>query len=269
MQSGATQWGSSRRHLFVRNLLKDFFETFDSFAKIYEHYITRGKASFGEIDRLVGTESRKGLLWQLKDSCHRLWRDADPKDDPNGCLLDWILGSLFHEAMKLKENIYMYKYYRPLVEELQAGHPADSVRFCGVEGQRFIERTNREIRRQMENIASLFGRGNYLLRVMLPEQAGNPLLVRYLVEEEAAVTSRWGESLQSLFAEMYPLMPEAGYCLAARSYLNDQWFERAHQTYGQALAINGQCEEAQRNLLALRPVLGSGGAELHDGPAAA
>jgi len=255
MQPAANRWVASRRHLFVRNLLKEFFETFDTFVRIYEHYISCDEASFEEIDRLVGTESRKGLLWQLKDSCHRLWRDADPKEDLHGRLLDWALGSLFHEAMKLKENAYMYQHYRPLAEELQVDQPAGSIRFCGVEGQRFIERTSREIRRQMENIASLFNRGSFLLRLMLVDQAGNPLLVRFLLEEEARLGVLWGESLDALFAEMYPLMPETGYCVAAASYLNDQWYEQASQAYQRALAVNDHCEEAHRQLFQLRSVL--------------
>ncbi len=255
MQPAANRWVASRRHLMVRNLFQEFFVTFDTFVGIYEHYITRDEASFEEIDRLVGNESRKGLLWRLKDSSHRLWRDADPKEELHGRLLDWALGSLFHEAMKLKENAYMYKYYRPLVEELQAGHAADCLRFGGVEGQRFIERTGREIRRQMLNIASLFNRGSYLLRLMLPEQAGNALLVRFLLEEEEGVASWWGEGLDALFVEMYPLMPETGYCLAAASYLDDQWYEQARQAYRRALAVNGDCEEAHRRLFQLRPAV--------------
>ncbi|MDH5297586.1 MAG: hypothetical protein OEV91_01020 [Desulfobulbaceae bacterium] len=269
MPPAANQWVASRRHLFIRNLLKEFFETFDTFSRIYGNYITLQEASFAEIDRLVGTESRKGLLWQLKDSSHRLWQQADPKEELHGCLLDWALGSLFHEAMKLKENIYMYQYYRPLAEEMGARGGSGGASVFGVEGSRFIERTGREIGKQMESIGALFGRANYLLRLMVPEQADNHLLARLLVEEEELVATLWGESIEALFAEMYPLLPESGFCTAGRSYLADQWHERAHHAFQRALAVNSQCEEAQRHLFQLRAMLDAGQPAMSTAPARA
>lgn len=248
------RWFEERRNLFVKNMFKEFYETFSGVIKIYEHYIATQDVSFEEIDTLVGKEAEKGLLWRLKDGCHQLWRNTDPEKELNGCLLDWVLGSVFHEAMKLKENIYMYQYYGPLAENMKKRDGGGTVKFCGVECKRFMERTRKEIHRQMENLGFMFGRACYLLRTMLPDQAHNDLLVRYLIENDHVGETLWSESLDDLLTEMFH-SPETGYCAAAKSYCAGQWYERALQTYTSAVKVNPDCEEARRNISRIQALL--------------
>ena len=245
-------WFEEKRALWVKNLLKDFHKTYKRFIDLYGQYITSQQVSFEEIDQLVGSENRPGLLWRLKDKCHRLWRDVDPAEEVNGCLLDWVMGSLFHEAMKLKENAYVYQYYRPLAEKMTAGPGGRGLKICGMECERFMERTATEIQKQMENLSLMFGRANYLLRLMMPEQAQNTILLRYLIEHEEVVIQLWSENLTELLADMFFGAPEQGYCAAAKSYLQDHWQERARMAYSKALALNPQCEEAHRYVLVLQ-----------------
>ncbi|MEJ2032721.1 MAG: hypothetical protein P8Y63_06735 [Deltaproteobacteria bacterium] len=285
--SARNRWFEERRSLRVRELLKEFHETYNRFLALYDRYIGSGLVAFEEIERLVGSESRKGHLWRLKDSCHRLWREVDPREELNGCLLDWMMGSLFHEAMKLKENAYVYQFYRPLAEKMTVSQkPQDSrdigresnklhnvtcrqsgflpdrqkmtvpgsgeLLICGMEHKRFMKRTAREICKQMENLSLMFGRANYLLRLMMAEQAHNLILLRYLIENENVVIQLWSESLTELFGDLFSGAPEEGFCAAARSYMADQWQERALATYEQALAIRPDCEEARRRVLQLK-----------------
>ena len=105
------KWFEKRRSLFVKKMIREFYETFIAFNTIYTHYISAQEVSFEHIDKLIGKESEKGLLWRLKDLCHQLWRNANPQEEINGRLLDWVMGSIFHEAMKLKESIYMFQFY--------------------------------------------------------------------------------------------------------------------------------------------------------------
>ncbi len=249
------KWFSERRDLFVKNMTKGFYETFNRFTTLYQDYMAQGEVPFDSIDHLVGTETGKGRLWDLKDRCHALWRDADPKFEMNGCLLDWVLGSIFHEAMKLKENVYMLHYYGPMAESMREKDTASTVKFCGEECQRFMERTRYEISRQMENLGFMFGRANFLLRTMMNEQHTNCLLVRFLVENPDIPETLWGESLETLFSDMFIEGPEFGYCAAARSYREGDWFERAHGAYAKALALNPDCAEAQSRIHQLKPLI--------------
>lgn len=59
-----------------------------------------------QITCMAGTEECNGRLWQLKDLCHRIWPQTGQEHAMHGMLLDWTVGSLFHECLKLKETLY-------------------------------------------------------------------------------------------------------------------------------------------------------------------
>lgn len=245
-------WFEERRQLFLKNMLKGFYETSSRFLAIADRYDRTGKIPFAHIDGLVGTETHKGLLWTLKDRCHQLWRNADPQDEMNGCLLDWLMGSIFHEAMKLKENIYLHHVYGPLAEAMKRREAVGTVTLCGEEYRRFLDRVRREVESQMDNLGFMFGRANALLRVMVRHQGENRLLVRYLVENPEVVEQLWSVGLDDLLFEMFPEGAEYGYCAAARSYMEGDWHRRALAAYQKALAVSPACEEAQRHVHLLR-----------------
>jgi hypothetical protein len=246
------KWFEERRDLFVKNMYKGFYETFCRFQAIHQQSTDSRKVSFDEISHLVGTETKKGRLWHLKDRCHQLWRNADPQQEINGCLLDWVLGSLFHESMKLKESIYMFQFYGPMAQAMLKQNKAETIKFCGMECHRFIESTGKDIKQQMGNLLLMFEQAKSLLRTMLPELANNLILIRYLLENSEVAQSLWGENLETLFADMFPGSPEYGYCAAARSYQEGNWFKNAHAAYARALAINQDCLEAQGKIYQLQ-----------------
>ncbi|MDH5524362.1 MAG: hypothetical protein OEY01_10280 [Desulfobulbaceae bacterium] len=246
------KWFEDRRDFFVKNLYKGFYETFCRFHAILAQTADSRQVSFAEINHLVGTETQKGRLWKLKDRCHQLWRHADPAREINGCLLDWVLGSLFHESMKLKESIYMFQFYGPLAQAMIKQNQPETIKFCGMECHSFIESIGNDIKSQMENLLLMFTQAKSLLRTMLPELAGNLLLIRFLLENPEVAHSLWGESMEEIFADIFPDSPEYGFCAAARSYQEGNWFTMAHEAYGRALAINPTCLEAQGKIYQLQ-----------------
>lgn len=248
-------WFEERRHLFLKNMFKGFCETHGRFLAIYQAYAAGAGVPFADLDALVGTESNRGHLWLLKDRCHQLWRDSDPGRDLSGSLFDWVIGSIFHEAMKLKENSYMLQYYGPLAEAMQARSAGQSVRFCGDECQRFLTRTREEIGHQMESLGFMFTRALLILRAVVLGQTENALLVRHLVENPGVVEQLWHEPLACLLADMFPAGADQAYCVAARSYLAGDWHREAQAAYRQALAVNPACEEAHRHIHQLEGLL--------------
>ncbi|RJX28215.1 MAG: hypothetical protein C4531_12480 [Desulfurivibrio sp.] len=240
------RWFAGRRDFFVTSMLKGFYRTASGFLQIYQDYLKTGSVPYDEIDKLVGTENRKGCLWRLKDDCHQLWRHGDAAFELNGSLLDWIVGSLFHEAMKLKENIYLFEFYAPLAHDRKGVWRQEIQHFCGGECRRFMERISHEVDRQMENLGFMFGRAIYLLRTMLPTQAHNPLLLRYLIEHRDVVGELWSESLDDIFKDMFHGVPESGYCLAAQSYFDGNWYEKSLDACQEALRLNAHCDEAMQ-----------------------
>ena len=250
----ANKWFEKRRDFHIRSLYSSFFKTYSAFVALYQGYLDNGKINFDELAELVGTEIHKGRLWLLKDHCHRLFEESS---EPNGPLLDWVIGSVFHEAMKLKENIYMYQFYgpKPAGQPTEGGVVSETSLHCGVSRKNFMRGIVREAWRQVDNLTFLFNRANFLLRMLLPSQGQNVLLLRLFIEEPELCQEMWSETIDHLFEELFPYQPETGYLLAAKSYFDGQWLHEALASYETALNLNPDLEEARRRSFLVRTMI--------------
>jgi hypothetical protein len=264
-------WFERRRHFFMRQVYDDFFGIMRAFQDVYWMFLDcRESGSSVEFDLLVpdnenirnriwdkltvmvGTELEKGPLWQLKDLCHRMWPEGASSTTFEGTLVDWFIGSIFHEAMKLKENIYILCSYGPAAlkkretEGIAGGDLQQLARVLDV--TELIGRVGADVAGQLDQLAFLFGKTSYILRTMLPGLSGNLLVVRLIAEQEAVVETLWGEDAVALFADMFQGVSEKGFCAAGKSYLAGQWNEQAQIMYQRALHINADCDEAARQL---------------------
>lgn len=255
-QPGTTtnRWLMQRRSYHIMGLYRDFFRVFLKFGSIYLAYLEKTAIPFAALEELIGSENAKGRLWRLKDRCHLLWKN-DGDRNIESCLLDLVLGSLFHECMKLKENIYLLERYRPQLEqyladsraaEATASRPA--VGFRGFEWKRVLLKTGGESGSQMENLNFLFGQANYLFRLLLQAETQNRILLRYLLEHEELVGLAWHESLEELFADLFAGHPELGFLHAGRSYQEGNWYEPAQNAFRRALALQPDCHEARQQI---------------------
>lgn len=279
------EWFEKRKNFFVRQLIDEFFRLNRSFQGMYLIYLEcrdpgggscadlleqKTASCRGEIwDRLahmVGTDSRKGPMWKLKDLCHTVWPEADNVQDVSGSMFDWLIGSIFHETMMLKENIYLLNRYGPAACRLK-DHPLElfpaprsgmrTALQLGsiIDVHNLLNRAAADAVRLMEQVAFLFNHACYILRLMMADFAGNSLVVRLLVEEEEQVRMLWGEELAEIFTEMYAGDAAEGFCVAGGSYLGGQWFVRALKMYQRALAVNPTCDEAITRMVQLQAVV--------------
>jgi hypothetical protein len=279
------EWFEQRRNFFVRQLIDEFFRLNRSFQAIYLIYLdcrNPGGGSCADLleqktaacrseiwDRLahmVGTDSRKGPLWKLKDLCHAVWPEGDNTQDVSGSMFDWLVGSIFHETMMLKENIYLLNRYGPAAFRLKdrplelVPMPRSGTRMTLhlesiIDVHNLLSRAAADAVRQVEQIAFLFNHASYILRLMMPDLAGNSLVVRLLTEEEELVRMLWGEELADIFTDMYAGDAAEGFCVAGGSYLGGHWFVRALKMYQRALAVNPTCDEAITRMVQLQAVV--------------
>ncbi|OQX17628.1 MAG: hypothetical protein BWK76_10085 [Desulfobulbaceae bacterium A2] len=245
-----TDWFSNRRNLFIRQAMEEFLRTSRLLQDILERraaLLQQPTASDQDqphleklwrlLTDLMGGETMPGPLWRLKDLCHHIW----PRELPGeiqGRLFDWLTGSCFHEAMKLKENIYLLRGYAG------SSPTAAGDGWEASAAQEMLEAVRRDACRELERLSETLGRAALVLRRMLPTLADNGLVPRLLLEEEAQVTELWNEPLDSIWADMYDDRPETGFCAAGASYLSGHWFHRALAAYRRALAVNPRCHEA-------------------------
>jgi hypothetical protein len=280
-------WFEQRRKHCIRQLVDDFFILVDSFQQLYGVYLDcrssshdhdqiaflspDTKAARGQIwnrlSQMIGTETEKGQLWKLKDLCHQLWPEQEQEYDVHGSLIDWLLGSVFHEAMKLKENIYLLNTYGPAAVRIHerpsppsmgvllpaAGPFPQLSSMVDVEG--LVHRIADDVVNQMDQIGFLLGQANFILRMMMPDLATNMLVVRLLVEEEKRVQALWGESIEELFTDMFFGNGAQGFCAAGQSYWSGQWYPRALMMYERALEMDATCDEALARIAHLKAML--------------
>lgn len=271
-------WFEGRRNHFVRQLLDDALELIRWFQQVQDlHSASHPREHSGagsgstqetraellrQCTAMVGTETRKGGLWQLKDLCHQIWPREEPGQPAHGILLDWLVGSLFHEAVKLKENLYLLNNYGAAVVEGNTTLLGDCCLRAFPQGLLASDLgvLVGGIAQQMERVGLLFGQVSRAIRAMLPELIGNALIVRLLAEREAVVTELWGESLEAIFSDVLSGGAAAGFCLAGASYLRGQWFRQALTMYERALGCDRQCNEARVRAAHLKAVLREDGA---------
>jgi len=271
-------WFARRRDHFLCQVVLDFFSFVRSFVCLYEEYLACGRLEAGrmrmdllasgtgahrqriweQLSRMIGSENGKGELWLLKDLCHQLWPEHDQAGSVHGALFDWLVGSVFHEAMKLKENIYLLNTYGPAARRLRRLSPADHglARLSAmVDVESLVGSIAGDAARQMEHIGILVGQASCILRILLPELADNPLVVRLIVEEKQQVRTLWGESVREILSDMFHGSAAQGFCCAGHSYLEGQWYEQALAMYEQALQCDPDNSEARQQKARLESML--------------
>lgn len=210
--------------------------------------VLRFLRAHGKLDELIASSAGGGAipfaainafvendLFGLKEECHALFRSDEGETGPrSGLLLDILIGSLFHEMMKVKENTYQIERYAPLYARLRRTLPGPSIpkhteTFLR-EGQRIIAQARRALGQGFAHAIELFEEAAVVLRHVLVENRDNPLLVRTLLDSEPILDAVYGpRALEKLLREMYDEHPDVGYALAAGDLYEGGWYDKARE----------------------------------------
>ncbi|MBM4037285.1 MAG: hypothetical protein FJ290_02120 [Planctomycetes bacterium] len=212
---------------------------------------SKGGIPFDEINSFVENQ-----LFELKEECHWLFRSrerADAMGASSAMLFDILVGSLFHQCMKVKENSYQVERYAPKYAALRKAHQqsdaAKEVKTFLEEGERIIARSRRMLRQELAYAIELFHEATIVLRHVLVEHRDNPLLVRALLDNAKLLDTVYGAgSLDALLREMYGGNTAAGYVLAAGSLLEGGWFDHARDLCKQARRLDPRNRQAAQLL---------------------
>ena len=218
-------WLESRRDVFLRDLVQDFIE-----AKLYldvlrkEHNAT-DTLPYNLLDSWIGSETNKGALWNLKDQCHNLFRNSGTKSNLYEHLFDWTIGSIFHEAIKLKEDSYQMETYKPLLEHERYQHNAVLARIVK-DYFDVIENARKNLAEEIERINHLFSKALLHLIEILPLHRGNTLLVRFLLDNTKTLSVEvFGKkAFNQIVHAMFPEGIAAAYlCVAEKCIQNGRY----------------------------------------------
>ncbi len=252
-------WFEHRKDMFIKELVSQFFKTKLFFDGLYAQYRDVGSLPFREMDWWVGTELRKGPLWTLKDLCHSLFRDKRSGIGMHELLFDWVLGSIFHECMKLKEDIYHLDLYWRRHEEIgeDKDFPVEVKKILKEYGL-FVKKTGKDLMGEMKRIDYLFSKATDQLRTILQNYSRNRLLILLLIDNEELVEQVFGKNaLKQIFGSMYEGGLKEAFSFAAESLIEGGWFESAVEICKKALKVNPENTEIIELLAKAQKLLGT------------
>lgn len=214
-----------RDYLFADTLMRRLFARF-----------REGKLRFEEVQELVG-DRESSVLFRLKEHCHALFRPAPGNPSlsmPRGALFDLAVGSLFHEAMKFREDLYQHTVYGPKVRALRSAASTDTDEIFR-EFEKLLATAAIRLDEALHETEALLVHTRTQFRVLLVAHRANGLVARYLIENPALVAEVFPEGLDPLLAEIHGCAA-SGYETAARSYLASGCFGPARRALTQSLA---------------------------------
>jgi tetratricopeptide (TPR) repeat protein len=253
-------WFLERKDLFFKDLVQSFLESKILFDDLYRGYKQNKPVPFEQMDSWIGTDTKKGPLWNLKDSCHKLFRKPSSKISLSEYLFDWTLGSVFHEGMKLKEDVYQLEAYLPSYDKIDTSKNLSEIEEILQEYRSIIDNATNNLKTEMESIHTLFLKAVERLKELLVNQVHNGLLIRFLLEQKSLVEKALGEkSLEHIIDSRYPGHPENAYFMAGKSYLKGGWFKEALHYFSKALEINPHHAESKQFREDVKQKLSAGG----------
>lgn len=209
------------------------------FQEIFKKY-KEGRLRFSDIGVWVDDKG-KSPLYNLKEQCHSFFRYKGKKPiHKNEWLLDLVIGSIFHEAMKLRENIYQMEVYHPryLQYKLKAGKSAYEKDYLQ-QFERIILKTKQGVAEGMEETRSLFHDAMAQLIDLFKEDAKNTFLVRFLLENLTLLQKVYGSKKAK---EIFDLMFKKGfldaYQVAGQSYLQSEHYDLSSNYFLKALKMD-------------------------------
>jgi len=229
-------WIRAKRPAFVRDTLRDFCLASRHLEAQFRYYDEHKLLNFEEIRDLLGHEMNKGLLWRLKDTAHHLFRN-EPSDRLVGRFLDWSMGYIFHETIKLKEDAYQQANYGQWFRQVQGAAMAAEESDITRELYKVVDQTRESIEREIARIRFILSHCRRLFPLYLAEHGANTLLARLLFEENDLIKEVFGSDFASLTRAIYGNEPELLYVHASRSLRQGGWMEDAARAVGEAARL--------------------------------
>jgi hypothetical protein len=207
-----------------------------AFQEIFRKY-RGGRLRFSDIGVWVDDKGQS-LLYSLKEQCHALYRYKEMRPiHKNQWLLDLVIGSIFHEAMKLRENIYQMEIYRPryLQYKLKVGKSAYEKDYLR-QFEQIMLKAKQGVAEGMEETRSLFQDAMAQLIDLFNESPKNIFLVRFLLDNQPLLQKVYGSKMaKEIFNRMFKKGFLDAYQLAGQSYLKSEHYDLSSHYFSRAL----------------------------------
>ena len=229
-------WIKAKKNEFVRNMMREFCLATQALEEQFRFFDRYGRCRFDVIRDLLGEEMNKGLLWRLKDTAHHVFRNENG-ERLVGQFLDWGMGYIFHETIKLKEDAYQQENYGPWFREMQSQElPAEEALICQ-ELYQVVLQTRESMNREIKRIRFILFHCRRLFPVYLQHHRDNSLLARFLFEHNDLIRQVFEAHYEQLIDSIYGSDPALLYLLASRSLRQGGWAQEAREAVAEAVKL--------------------------------
>lgn len=218
-------------------IVRDYLYSYIRFQSLFEKYKTQ-TLSFDDVEEFVTDKDPTLPLFNLKESCHMLFRYEEEEDcSDEEKLLDLAVGSIFHEAMKLRENLYQLEVYKPRYLQIQDSKEAsDYERNLLQEFIKIGERTEKRLAESMQETKRLLHDTLNQLAHLLPRYKDNHVLMRFLLRNKELMQQAFGQRKGlKIIADMFPGGLAEAYACEGRGYLVSEHYDLAAEFFKLAL----------------------------------
>jgi hypothetical protein len=228
------------------DVVRDFLAVHRELRRLFALF-RAGKLRFEDLDP-VFVDDEGSVLFRLKERCHALFRPRpgrSPAARHREVLFDLAVGSLFHEAMKFRENFYQRDVYGPQVRALR-DHAHEEADALFEEFEKILDAVSARLGEGLEEALALLAQTRSQLALLLGEHAGDGLVMRCLIEQRELAEEVFGESLDALLGRLQRGRAAEGFALAGRSYLESGHYGEAERAFAEAESRGGDAAELRR-----------------------
>jgi hypothetical protein len=206
-------------------LLREFLTAHAELCGLFAKY-TEEQLPFPPIRALVGDDDR-AVLYRLKEKSHALYRSHGiaTKAVRREALFDLAVGSLFHEAMKLRETLYQREVYAPRVALLREAADEESDALFA-EFDRILDNSVSRLGEVVSEVRALLVQTRDQLRRLLVERSGDRVVTRCLLSHREKVDATFPEGFAGVLQAMHG-DTVTGLVEGARALLESAYFIEA------------------------------------------
>ena len=208
------------------DIIRDFLVVHASAAEFIRRH-RAGDLRFEDVEGWVGEDGRSELF-RLKERCHAIFRPASSDaglQSRAGALLDLSVGSLFHEAMKLRENLYQQQQYAPRVESLRREGDEESLELFS-EFEKILTTSAMRLEESVAEVEVMLEQSRKQLHRLILHRGDSGMVARCLYEARSELAEVYPQGLDELYREIHG-DTVTGYAKAGDSYLESAYYAEA------------------------------------------
>jgi tetratricopeptide (TPR) repeat protein len=222
----------------ILEIIRDYLYSYINFQSFYEKYKNGTLIFENDVERFINDKDSALPLYSLKQSCHMFFRYQEGEDiSDEEKLFDLAIGAIFHEAMKIRESLYMLQVYKPRFMQIGGDKStSDHERHLLREFKKMGIRTEKRLAESMTEVRRLFKETLEQLTGFLPRYKDNPVLIRFLLRNKELLQQAFGERKgMKIISDLFSGGLAEAYDVEGRSYLRSEHYDLAADFFRQAL----------------------------------